>query len=82
MSGKAASLPLPPRRVAVRMHYSMIGQFMLYWVKHDRPCDLTVKRSRRDNETIGVCLDVSGNAESDMLREIKAMLGVDIVDLR
>lgn len=82
MNGQPASAPLPPRRVAVRMHYSMIGQFMLYWIEYGRPCDLAVKRSNRDKETIGVCLDVVGNDTADMLRVIKNRLGVDIVDLR
>ena len=29
-----------PRRVAAKIHYSMISQFMFIWVKWNRPCDL------------------------------------------
>lgn len=35
-----------PRRVAARIHYSMINQVMFVWVKWNHPCDLNVQHSR------------------------------------
>ena len=57
-----------PRRVAVPLHYSMINQFMLLWVKWNRPCDLRVQRSERDRETVGICFNVENDDTADMMR--------------
>ena len=37
-----------PRRVAAKIHYSMISQFMFVWIKYSRPCDLKVQRSQQN----------------------------------
>lgn len=70
-----------PRRVAVPIHYSMINQFMLLWVKWNRPCDLRVQRSERDRETVGICFNVENDDTADMMRDLKNVLRVKIIDL-
>lgn len=70
-----------PRRVAVKIHYSMISQFMFIWVKWNRPCDLKVQRSQQNPELLGICFDVENNDTADMMRELNRELGVEIIDL-
>lgn len=71
-----------PRRVAVPLHYSMIGQFMYLWINRDRPCDLRVQRSEKDKETVGVCFNVENNDTVDLMRDLKERLKVKIYDLK
>lgn len=70
-----------PRRVAARLHYSMISQFMYIWVKFGRPCDLNVQRSRKEPETIGVCFNVENNETTDMMRDLIKTMNIEIIDL-
>ena len=70
-----------PRRVAAKLHYSMISQFMYIWVKFGRPCDLSVKRSQKDTETIGVCFNVENTETTDMMRDLIKTMRIEIVDL-
>lgn len=70
-----------PRRVAVKIHYSMISQFMFVWIKHSRPCDLSVKRSKQNPEYLGICFDVENNDTIDMMRELERDLKIEIIDL-
>lgn len=69
------------RRVAAKIHYSMINQFMVYWVKWNRPCDLKVQRSDRSPELLGICFDVDNNETTDMMRDLENNLKVTIIDL-
>lgn len=70
-----------PRRVAAKIHYSMISQFMFVWIKHSRPCDLKVQRSQQNQEYLGVCFDVSNNNTIDMMCDLKSSLKIEIIDL-
>lgn len=70
-----------PRRVAVKIHYSMISQFMFIWVKWNRPCDLKVQRSQQNPELLGICFDIENNDTLDMIRELKRDLKIEIIDL-
>lgn len=70
-----------PRRVAAKIHYSMISQFMYVWVKWNRPCDLSVQRSRQNPEYLGICFDVENNGTIDMMCDLKASLKIEIIDL-
>lgn len=70
-----------PRRVAAKIHYSMISQFMFMWIKYSRPCDLKVQRSQQNPELLGICFDVENNDTADMMRELNRELGVEIIDL-
>ena len=70
-----------PRRVAVKIHYSMISQFMYVWVKWNRPCDLKVQRSQQNPELQGICFDIENNDTLDMIRELKRDLKIEIIDL-
>lgn len=70
-----------PRRVAAKLHYSMINQFMYVWVKWNRPCDLRVQRSGRNPELLGVCFSVENNGTLDMMSELANTLRIEIVDL-
>ena len=72
---------LRPRRVAAKIHYSMISQFMFIWVKWNRHCDLKVQRSQQNPELLGICFDVENNDTADMMRELNRELGVEIIDL-
>ena len=65
-----------PRRVAAKIHYSMINQFMFVWVKWNHPCDLNVQHSR-DREW----LNVENNDTIDMMTELKRDLKIEIIDL-
>lgn len=70
-----------PRRVAAKIHYSMISQFMFLWVKWNRPCDLSVQRSTKSPEFLGVCFNVENNDTLDMMEDLKKSLKIEIVDL-
>ena len=70
-----------PRRVAAKIHYSMISQFMYVWVKWNRPCDLSVQRSTKSTEFLGVCFNVENNDTLDMMEDLKKSLKIEIVDL-
>lgn len=70
-----------PRRVAAKIHYSMISQFMFLWIKHSRPCDLKVKRSQQNPEYLGICFDVANNDTIDMMCDLKNSLKIEIIDL-
>lgn len=70
-----------PRRVAAKIHYSMISQFMYVWVKWNRPCDLSVQRSTKSPEFLGVCFNVENNDTLDMMGDLKKSLKIEIVDL-
>ena len=69
------------RRVAAKLHYSYINQFMVAWVKWQRPCDLKVQRSEKDPELIGICFDVENNNTIDMIEELKFKLRIDVMEL-
>lgn len=69
-----------PRRVAAKIHYSMINQFMFVWVKWNHPCDLNVQHSR-DREWLGVCFNVENNDTIDMMTELQRSLNIQILDL-
>ena len=70
-----------PSRVAAKVHYSAINQFMFVWIKHSRPCDLSVKRSKQTPEYLGICFDVENNDTIDMMRELERDLKIEIIDL-
>ncbi|MBM6757395.1 hypothetical protein [Bacteroides mediterraneensis] len=70
-----------PRRVAAKIHYSMISQFMFVWIKHSRPCDLKVQRSQQNPELLGICFEVANNDTIDMMCDLKNSLKIDIIDL-
>lgn len=70
-----------PRRVAAKVHYSAINQFMFVWIKHSRPCDLSVKRSKQNPELLGICFDIENNDTLDMIRELNRDLKIEIIDL-
>lgn len=70
-----------PRRVAAKIHYSMISQFMFVWIKHSRPCDLKAQRSKQNPEYLGICFDVSNNNTIDMMCDLKTSLKIEILDL-
>lgn len=69
------------RRVAEKLHYSMINQFMFYWIKWNRPCDLSVRRSGKSPETLGICFYVDNNDTLDLMHDLKNSLKIEIVDL-
>lgn len=69
-----------PRRVAARIHYSMINQVMFVWVKWNHPCDLNVQHSL-DREWLGVCFNIENNDTIDMMEDLKASLKIEIIDL-
>ncbi len=69
------------RRVAAKLHYSMINQFMLYWIKWNRPCDLSVRRSEKSPETLGICFDVDNTDTADMMQDLVNNLKIEIIDL-
>lgn len=70
-----------PRRVAAKIHYSAINQFMFVWIKHSRPCDLKVQRSKQNQEYLGICFDVENNDTIDMMCDLKTSLKIEIIDL-
>ena len=70
-----------PRRVAVKIHYSAISQFMFLWVKWNRPCDLSVQRSKENPVWLGVCFNVENNDTLDMMEDLKRSLKTEIIDL-
>ena len=70
-----------PRRVAAKVHYSAISQFMYVWVKWNRPCDLSVQRSKQNPELLGICFCVENNDTIDLMEDLKKSLKIEIVDL-
>lgn len=70
-----------PRRVAAKIHYSMISQFMFIWVKWNRPCDLKIQRSKQSPELLGICFYLENNDTLDMVRELERDLKIEIIDL-
>jgi hypothetical protein len=70
-----------PRRVAAKIHYSMISQFMFVWIKYSRPCDLKVQRSQQNPELLGICFEVANNDTIDMMCDLKNSLKIEILDL-
>lgn len=70
-----------PRRVAAKVHYSAINQFMFVWIKHSRPCDLKVQRSQQNPEYLGICFNVENTGTTDMMRELESDLKIEIIDL-
>lgn len=70
-----------PRRVAAKVHYSIISQFMFVWIKHSRPCDLKVQRSKQSPEYLGICFDVENTETTDMMRELERDLKITIMDI-
>lgn len=70
-----------PRRVAAKIHYSMISQFMFVWIKHSRPCDLKVQRSKQNPEYLGICFNVENTGTADMMRELERDLKTTIIDI-
>lgn len=70
-----------PRRVAVKIHYSAISQFMFLWVKWNRHCDLSVQRSKENPVWLGVCFNVENNDTLDMMEDLKRSLKTEIIDL-
>lgn len=54
---------------------------MFVWIKHSRPCDLSVKRSKQNPEYLGICFDVENNDTIDMMRELERDLKIEIIDL-
>lgn len=70
-----------PRRVAAKIHYSMISQFMYVWVKWNRPCDLSVQRSKENPVWLGVCFNVENNDTLDMMEDVRKSLKTEIIDL-
>ena len=70
-----------PRRVAAKVHYSAISQFMYVWVKWNRPCDLNVQRSKQNPEYLGICFDVENNGTTDMMCDLRTSLKIEIIDL-
>ncbi len=54
---------------------------MFVWIKHSRPCDLKVQRSKQNPEYLGICFDVENNDTIDMMCDLKTSLKIQIVDL-
>lgn len=69
------------RRVAAKLHYSLLNQFFLVWVKWNRPCDLKVQRSEKNPELLGICFDVDSNDTIDMMEDLKNSLRIQVIDL-
>lgn len=80
MQSQSPSL-FKPRRVAAKLHYSIINQFMYIWVKWSRPCDLKIQRSKQSPELLGICFNVENNDTSDMMKDVIKTLNVEILDL-
>lgn len=70
-----------PRRVAAKLYYSMISQFMYVWVKNNRPCNVSVQRSEKDPDYLGICFNVENNDTLAMMQELKKDLRIEIIDL-
>lgn len=80
MQSQSPSL-FKPRRVAAKLHYSIINQFMYIWVKWSRPCDLKIQRSKQSPELLGICFNLENNDTLDMVRELERDLKIEIIDL-
>ena len=70
-----------PRKVVVKLHYSMINQFSFLWVKNDRPCNYEVIRSKKDPEFVGVRFLVENPETTDLIADIKSGLRTDVIDV-
>lgn len=80
MQNRNSSL-FKPRRVAAKLHCSTINQFMLYWIKWNRPCDLKIQRSKKSPEWLGICFNVESNDTIDLMAELERDLKLEIIDL-
>lgn len=70
------------RRVAVKLHYSCLGQFIILWVLYERPFDFKVQRSEQNPEYLGICFNVENNDTVDLLRALPDKFrGTEIIDL-
>lgn len=56
--------------VIVKIHYSDISTACMRWVYYDRPCDLQIKRSTKNDEFIGICFKVENEASVYFLNAI------------
>jgi hypothetical protein len=56
--------------VIVKIHYSAISTACMRWVYYDRPCDLQIKRSTKNDEFIGICFKVENEASVYFLNAI------------
>lgn len=56
--------------VIVKIHYSAISTACMRWVYYDRPCDLQIKRSTKNDEFIGICFKVEDEASVYFLNAI------------
>lgn len=56
--------------VIVKIHYSAISTSCMRWVYYDRPCDLQIKRSTKNDEFIGICFKVENEASVYFLNAI------------
>lgn len=56
--------------VIVKIHYSTISTACMRWVYYDRPCDLQIKRSTKNDEFIGICFKVENEASVYFLNAI------------
>lgn len=54
---------------------------MFVWIKHSRPCDLKVQRSRQNPELLGLCFEVANNDTIDMMCDLRNSLKIEILDL-
>lgn len=71
-----------PRRVALKLHHSCLGQFVILWSMYDRPCDFNVQKSKQSPEFLGICFNVENNDTVDLLRAVpEEIRGTEIIDL-
>ena len=68
-----------PRKVVVKLHYSMINQFAFLWVKNDRPCNFEVIRSKKDPEFVGVRFLVENSETTDLIADVRNNLRAEIM---
>ena len=81
MPQKSNQALFKPRRVAVKLHGSLLAQFVYLWSTYERPTDFKVQRSEKSPEFIGVIFNVENDATLDMMTDIKNELRAQIVDL-
>ena len=81
MQAPGTTIPFKPRRVVVKLHYSMINQFAFLWVKNNRPCNYEVVRSKKESEFVGVRFQVDNNETIDLMEDIKRNLRAEIIDV-
>ena len=70
-----------PRRVVGKMHFTMVNQFVIYWVNWKRPCDFKVQSSKRNPEWIGIIFNVENDETFELMEEIEQTLKIKFVDL-